>query len=123
MGREAMNTFHICKDRTWSAITLDIVLDEDASYTNTARFKVYDGMTETFHGWIERNDNYVSHQVHDRLRYDNKPVTVWRAVPVTPGLYDDTRSEAIAELLKLNQHDLHLAHRPRRWDGCTLHGS
>ena len=118
-----MNTFHIFKDRIWSVLTLDIVLDEDASYINTTRFKIYDGMTETFHGWIERTDNHVSHQVHDRIRYDNKPVTVWRAMPTTPGLYDDTRSEAISKLLKLNSRfDLHLAHRPRRWAGCTLHG-
>ncbi len=117
-----MPEFHIRGIDRWEPITLDIVKDDLYSGAYTTRFSVLlDGASL---GKIERTKDHVSHQVHDRIRYDNKPVTVWRALPATPGLYNDTRNEAIAELTKLgleSSTDLHLAHRAPWWVGCTLH--
>ena len=76
-------------------------------------------------GEIVRIRNYVSYQVHDRIRYDNRPVTVWQAMPTTPGVYRDTRREVIAELLLGGRnyyvHSAHMANHPSQWSACTLH--
>lgn len=117
-----MPEFHIRRQsRFWTPVELTIVKDDLYSSTDNTRFKIFHGEHDL--GKIERIQNYVSHQTHDRIRYDNLPVTVWRALPMTmPGLYDDTRNEAIADLMKLNSSsDLHLAHRAPWWVGCTLH--
>lgn len=118
-----MPEFHFKRETIWKRLVLDIIRDDLYSSTDTTRFLIQGGDGGPFIGKIERIENYVSHQVHDRIRYDNKPVTVWRALPMTmPGLYDDTRSEALAELLKLpSRFDLHQAHRPQWFAGCTLH--
>lgn len=100
-------------------VTLDITKD---AYSYTTRFSI--SMDGTPLGKIERIANHRTFQIHDRVRYDNKPVTVWRALPSTPGFYADTRNEAIAGLTQLgleSSTDIHLAHRAPWWVGCTLH--
>lgn len=123
-----MSEFHILRqNRFWVPIDLDI--QENPSYyagLDITRFYVRDEDNPDHGiGQIERIRNHVTHQVHDRIRYDNKPVTVWRVVTNTPisGLYKDTRSEALGALLGLGQYDCHQAHRPQWWVNCPLHNS
>ncbi len=117
-----MPEFHIRRSHVWMPVEITIYKDDLYSGEYTTRFSL--SMDGTPLGKIERIKDHVTHQVHDRVRYDNKPVTVWRALPSTPGLYDNTRSEAIADLGELgldSSHDLHLAHRAPWWVGCPLH--
>ena len=112
------------RSHIWMPVTIDIKADALYSSMYNTRFIV--SMDGTPLGKIERSENYVSHQTHDRIRYDNKPVTVWRVLStfMQTGLYADTRSEAIADLPDLglgSPHDLHLSHRAPWWVGCTLH--
>jgi len=117
--------FHIRRDHDWVLVTFDIVQDDLFSGIDRTRFRVSENGTPL--GKIERIENYVSHQTHDGIRYDNKPVTVWRALStfMQTGLYADTRIEAIADLADLgleSSRDLHQSHRAPWWVGCPLHG-
>ena len=124
-----MPLFHVDRlsdgAKFWEEIDLTIARNEDYSGIHTTRFLVYDAADpDHLLGQIERHANYTTFQVYDRIRYDNKPITVWRAVPSPPGLYDDPRTEAIANVLGLSsQFDIHLAHRPPSWVTCPLHNS
>lgn len=120
--------FHILRQgRSWVPIKLEITENLSYGALRTTRFYVYDDDNpDNFLGQIERIRNHVTHQVHNRIRYDNKPVTVWRVVtnPPTPYyLYKDTRSEALGALLGLGQYDCHQAHRPQWWITCPLHNT
>ncbi len=119
-----MTAFHIRQDNVWMVLDLKIKYERD--YAGITIFQVTDAYTGHFYGRIERIKNHVSHQVHGRIRYDNKPVTVWRSLPAFAGLYDDTRSEALSSIVFKDRHhgrrhDIHLAYRPPSWVGCPLH--
>ena len=73
---------------------------------------------------LSRDPRNVTHQVHSRLRYDNKPHVRFRAQK--SGLfYEDTRVEALGDIIQAvlaprSKSTVHLPGRPKGWWGCDL---
>lgn len=81
-------------------------------------------------GVLRRMPKHVTHQVHGRIRYDNKPRTRFQAEALTwddrSGIARDTRLEALEDILEkylaTYVDSTHLANRKTpRWMRCDLH--
>ena len=71
---------------------------------------------------LVRDPNHRTHQVHNRLRYDNKRRTAWFLMGSGLGSFE-TRKAAIAWKLRVHEFDLHVPGRNSTWsDRCDLCG-
>jgi hypothetical protein len=93
-------------DSRWSNQQYDVLIDGEKVDTLT------------------RDPSHVTHQVHGRIRYDNKPRVRFRAN--THGLfYEDTRNEALGDILAglgltREKASVHLPGRSKWWRSCNL---
>jgi len=116
-------TIHLRQDYTnngWKSVDLTL-LEEDHAYG--PHFIILRDGEEI--GRIARHDDHVSHQVHGRLRYDNRPRTAWQILRFKEGMgwtgngiYLDTRNEVLARVLDV--YDLHLPGRCPSWQTCPF---
>lgn len=114
-------------DRDWREVEIE-VKRRDHEYT----MEYYDVILDGDHiGVYQRIPNHRTHQVHGRIRYDNKPRTRFQRVQETfdsPRYFtEDTRVEVLADIitehfdLPLWKSDWHASGRKPMWVGCDLH--
>lgn len=99
-----------------------LMVEQDGPY-GVDRWKVNLRGAADFLGYLERIPNHRPYNVVGRIRYDLARRTVWRSnrpgEDRVPGLYEETRSDAIAYLLDVYRGDVHMPGRPG-WRSCDL---
>lgn len=124
-------TIHYLKrpERAWKEATLEVIKRDDERLNGDYFYVLYEG---DHIGVFQRIDNHRTHQVHGRIRYDNKPRTRFQRVRETfdgpRHFVEDTRVEVLGDILadhldiEVFRTECHLAGRKPRWLGCDLHG-